>query len=127
MSAAKVWPAFLQAHAALAVWHLRNLDLTNGEREIRTALDLDPYYLPARELLGVVFLMRGELSEARITLEAVLVNDSTRGLAQYFLARTLSELGESTLAAEHLESAIRLRRHPPKPLVSDSSSFDTPD
>jgi Tfp pilus assembly protein PilF len=127
LSAATLSPAFAQAHSALAVWYLRNLDLTNAEREIRTASALDPYYLPARELRGVVFLIRGELVDARKTLDAVVVRDSTRGVAQYFLAATLYELGEPALANNHLECSVRLRRHQGKALVADLSSFDTPE
>ena len=94
MSAVTLWPAFPQAHGALAVSYLRSLDLPNAEREIRTASNLDTYYLPARDLLGIFFFIRGNWSDARKTLEAVVAIDFTRGMAQYFLARSLSALGE---------------------------------
>jgi tetratricopeptide (TPR) repeat protein len=126
MSAAALWPAFPQAHDALAVSYLRTLDLPNAEREIRTASALDPYYLSAQELQGIVYLVRGDLSEARKTLAAVLVIDSTRGVAQYFLARTLADLGEFSSANEHLEMSTGLHRHPAKALVAGFDPVEEP-
>ncbi len=122
-SAVTAWPGFPQAHAALALWYLRNRDLANAQLQIEAALGQNPYYLPARELLGIAFLSRGEYSNARKVLEAVVVNDPTRILAQYFLSRTLIRLREPTLAEMHLEAALRLRRHPPKPSTWSPWSF----
>ena len=119
-SAATLWPAFPQVHTALALWYLRNHDLPNAQVEVGAALNLNAHYLPATELLGAEFLLRGALSDARKTLAWVVVEDPTRELAQYLLSQTLSELGESKLAKEHLEAANRLNRHRPRPVLPDS-------
>lgn len=126
-SAAALWPTFPQVHTALALWYLRDHDSANALSEIRAALNLDPRYLPATELLGIDFFIRGELSQARETLDSVVLDDPTRELAQYFLGQTLSKLGDSTSATDHLEVALRLRRHRPKPVIPDSEPSPSPD
>jgi tetratricopeptide (TPR) repeat protein len=103
-------PAYFQAHAALAVAHLKASELDRADRELDIAVSLNPQYLPAREIRGLVHYFRGDFRETVLALEPLVQQAPCRGTARYFLAQALLRLGEVRRARYHLEMAKILGR-----------------
>lgn len=109
-AATDVAPAYFQAHAALAVAYLKSGNLDRADRELDIAVRLNPQYLPAREIRGLVHYFRGDFREAVLALEPLLQDAPCRGAARYFLAQSLLKLGDVRRARYHLEMAKILGR-----------------
>ena len=109
-AAAELAPAFFQAHAALAVAHLKAGNLDAADREIDIAQSLNPQYLPAHEIRGIIHFFRGDFREAALVLEALVKRAPCRDTARYFLVRALLKLGDVSRARYHLEMAETLGR-----------------
>lgn len=109
-AAVELAPAFFQAHAALAVAHLKAGDLDAADREIDASESLNPHYLPAHEIRGLVQFFRGDFRGAALALEALVKRAPCRVTARYFLAQALLKLGDARRARYHLETAEILGR-----------------
>jgi len=109
-AAAELVPAYFQAHAAIAVAYLNAGDLDEADRELDVAASLNPQYLPAREIRGLVSFFRGNIQEAVLALEALVKLAPCRDTARYYLARALLKLGDVQRARYHLEIAKILGR-----------------
>jgi tetratricopeptide (TPR) repeat protein len=110
LAAIELAPAFFQAHAALAVGHLQAGELEETDRELDIVASLNPRYLPAREIRGLVHFFRGDFREAVVALEALLKQAPCRDTARYFLTRSLLKLGDEPRARYHFEIAKILGR-----------------
>lgn len=59
-AAVELAPQFFQAHAALAVGCLKTGEPEEAEHEIERALQLNPYYLPGREIQAITWFIQGK-------------------------------------------------------------------
>lgn len=116
-------PAYFQAHAALAVGYLKAGELDHADRELDIAVSLNPQYLPAREIRGLVQYFRGNFRETVQTLEPLVQEAPCRETARYFLAQSLLRLGDARRARYHLEMAKTLARDRGR-LRPDGSGLD---
>lgn len=114
-------PSYFQAHAALAVGYLKADDLDRADRELDIAVSLNPQYLPAREIRGLVHYFRGDFRETVQVLEPLLQEAPCRDTARYFLAQSLLRLGDVQRARYHLEMAKTLGRN------RDRHEYEVPD
>lgn len=110
IAAAERAPAFFQAHAAVAVAHLTAGELDQADRELDIVASLNPRYLPAREIRGLVHFFRGDFREATLALESLLKLAPCRDAARHFLTRSLLKLGDVPRARYHSEIAKILGR-----------------
>lgn len=101
-------PSYFQAHAALAVGYLNAGDPDRADRELDIAVGLNPQYLPAREIRGLVLYFRGDFQETVQVLEPLVREAPCRDTARYFLAQSLLKLGDVQRARYHLEMANTL-------------------
>jgi Flp pilus assembly protein TadD len=109
--AAELAPSYFQAHAALAIVYLKAGDLDRADRELDIAVNLNPQYLPAQEIRGLVHYFRGDFREAVLTLEALVQQAPCRDTGRVFLARALLKLGDVEQARYHVEMAKILGRN----------------
>lgn len=110
--ATKIAPDFFQAHAALAVGYLKKGNLREAERHLAISSQLNPYYLPAREIQGIISFKRGQVGQAGDLLRDVVRQAPTRKMAHYYLGLTLVESGDQERAQQHFGRAEALRRRP---------------
>lgn len=110
LAAVELAPAFFQAHAAVAVAHLQAGELDAADRELDIVASLNPQYLPAREIRGLVYFFRGNFREAVVELEGLLKQAPCREIGRYFLTRSLLQLGDVARARYHFEMAKTLDR-----------------
>ena len=109
-AAVELAPAYFQAHASLAIAYLKAGDLDEADRELDMAASLNPQYLPAREIRGLIDFSRGNFQEAALALEALVKQAPCRDTGRFFLARALLKLGDLQRARYHLEMANILGR-----------------
>lgn len=107
-AAVELAPAYFQAHASLAIAYLKAGDLDEADRELDMAASLNPQYLPAREIRGLVNFFRGNIQAAALALEALVKLAPCRDTARYYLARALLKLGDVQRARYHLEIAAKI-------------------
>lgn len=110
-------PVFFQAHTALAVAYLNTGKFDEAEYHSQIALELNPHYLPAREVKGLGLFFRGKFREAAEILRAVVSRAPCRKTVHYYLGRALLKLGDKRTAIYHLRRAEMLLRNPPRPLT----------
>lgn len=103
-------PAFFQAHAAVALAHLQARELDAADHELDIVDSLNPHYLPAREIRGLLHFFRGDFREAVVAFEELLKQAPCRETGRYFLTRALLELGDVARARYHSEMAKTLGR-----------------
>lgn len=108
LDAVELAPAFFQARAAVAVAHLQAGELDAADHELDIVDSLNPHYLPAREIRGLLHFFRGDFREAVVALEELLKQAPCRETGRYFLIRALLELGDVVRAQYHLEMARML-------------------
>jgi len=65
LAAIALAPEFFQARAAVAVAHLQAGGLDAADRELDIVESLNPQYLPAREIRGLVHFFRVRLSQGK--------------------------------------------------------------
>lgn len=111
-AAIDVAPDFFRAHTALAVGYLKTGALHEAEQHARMALDLNPQYVPARHVHGLVLFSRAEYREAASTLSDVVKQAPERETAHYYLGLALRRLGDEQAAGQHLERAKELLQKP---------------
>ncbi len=109
-AAVQLAPAFFQAHAAVAVAHIQAGELDAADHELDIIESLNPQYLPAREIRGLVHFFRGDFREVVVVLEGLLKQAPCRETGRYFLARSLLQLGDVARARYHFEMAETLGR-----------------
>jgi tetratricopeptide (TPR) repeat protein len=78
-----------------------------AHKEYGKAVELQPDFAPAHLNLAILDLKCGLPQDARGHLEAILLRDNDNGLAHYYLAQALLDLGEETGALEHAWLAAR--------------------
>jgi tetratricopeptide (TPR) repeat protein len=126
LKAVQIAPDFFQAHAALAAAYLKSGVLDSAEAEMQISLRLNPHYLPAYELQGILLYLRGDLKPAVASLTTLLKSAPNRPAAHYFLGCALRDLGNGVAAGEQFATAERLRRDPPHPVSDESPWIFTP-
>jgi Flp pilus assembly protein TadD len=109
-TAAELAPSYFQAHAALAIAYLKAGELDGADHELDVAVSLNPQYLPAQEIRGLVHYFRGDFREAALTLEALVQQAPCRDTGRQFLTRALVKLGDVERARYHVEMAKILGR-----------------
>jgi len=75
-------------------------------RALETALDLDPYYVPARAYLGIELLKRYDLDGAQDALEQALHDEPTNLLAHIKYAEYYYRLGFYHRSVDLLEQGL---------------------
>lgn len=85
-------------------------ELAGAERDLRSALALDPDSVPARETLGGVLAMAGRFAEAAEELRAAVARHPDDAETRFLLARALAESGD--LAAARREASLALQLDP---------------
>lgn len=111
-TATEMAPGFFQAHAALAVAYLNTGRTEEAEQHLEISLRLDPDYLPAREVKGLMLFFRGKFEEAADLLGGLVKRAPCRKTIHYFLAQALLKLGKSERAQYHFQTAEDLARRP---------------
>ncbi len=107
-AALDAFPGYFQAEAALAVAYLKQGNASEAQRHVRIAAKLDPHYLPAQEIRGLVFYFQGRIREAADTLGEVVKTAPCRKAAHYYLSLALRQLGAYQEADYHLLTAQEL-------------------
>lgn len=103
-------PEFFPAHAALAIGYLKIGNLDEAARHLQTALTHDPFYLPGKELYGVLLFARGEFGESAEILKELVKSAPCRKTAHYYLSEALRALGDEEGARRYLATARELAR-----------------
>ncbi len=109
--AVELAPSYFQAHAALAIAYLKAGELDRADQELDVAVSLNPQYLPAQEIRGLVDYFLGDFRQAALALEALTQQAPCRDTGRLFLARALLKLGDVERARYHLEMAKILGRN----------------
>lgn len=123
-AAVEAAPDFLQAHAALALGWLRAGQLQQAERHLEIAQTLDPYYLPGKEIRGLLLFARGDWGGAADILGALVKSAPCRKTAHYLLSEALRAQGDEDGARKHLETARELARSRSRwAAIADLGSF----
>jgi tetratricopeptide (TPR) repeat protein len=101
---------FFQAHAALAVGYVKAGRILDAEQHVERAEELDPDYLPAREIRGIVMLFAGRYAEAADKLADLAAKAPFRPTVHFYLGQALEQLGDAEKARYHLDRAEELER-----------------
>jgi tetratricopeptide (TPR) repeat protein len=92
----------------LGAEHLKVGQLTNAAKAAKEALALDPGCMPARVLLGRVYIEQGEYKLAVDELQAVRDAEPSRAEAHYLLGVALEQLQELDLALASYRQALEV-------------------
>jgi tetratricopeptide (TPR) repeat protein len=106
-SAIQLSPTFTEAHEALGIVFLRELDTAGAEREFTSALRLNPKSVDARVNLGTVLIEEKRYSEAMWEMLGVLRSNPKYVPAIGTLSFILDQLGDNAAAVVYLQAAIR--------------------
>ena len=79
---------------------------------LRRAVAIDPVSLPINSTLGFVFGLADRAGEAIAVLRRTLDLEPHAALTHFFLGNTLAEVGDLSLAIEHLQKAKALSDRP---------------
>ena len=127
--ALKIEPKYFQASTALAVLLFNSRDYTAARRHARQAQQIDPWYLPALEVLGATDAVDRKYSRAVEELSEVVRLAPSRAAAHHYLGVALLQQNRCAEGFQHLEMAFKLQSDPPpltplwqtgKPLLSPS-------
>lgn len=105
-------PRYFQAEAAVAVAYLKSGDFTEAQHHVQLAAALNPHYLPAQEIQGLILYFQDRLREAADVLGDFVKTAPCRKAAHYYLGLALRRLGDSQRAEEHLRTAQLLQLNP---------------
>jgi len=104
----RYYPKLAKGYLELGRNYYQTEELAESERAFRTALSLQPDSREAATQLGLITLRTKRLTEAReFLLMAAALGGSDSGL-EYNLACVESLSGNTSVALQHLQSAIRL-------------------
>jgi tetratricopeptide (TPR) repeat protein len=98
-------PDFFQGHAALPVAYLNAGQLDEAQRQVDISLALNPDYVAAQEILGLILFSKGEYGNAADTLAAVVKEMPCRKTGHYYLSRALDNSVSTKEASDQMEMA----------------------
>lgn len=122
--AINTFPGYFQAEAALAVAFLELGNTDEAQRHALIAAKLNPHYLPAQEIQGLIFYFQGRFREASDTLTEVVKSAPCRKMVHYYLSLALRQLGDYQKADYYLQTAVLLLRNPVLELPEDPAAWD---
>lgn len=122
--AINTFPGYFQAEAALAVAFLELGNTDEAQRHVLIAAKLNPHYLPAQEIQGLIFYFQGRFREASDTLTEVVKSAPCRKMVHYYLSLALRQLGDYQKADYYLQTAVLLLRNPVLELPEDPAAWD---
>jgi tetratricopeptide (TPR) repeat protein len=108
-------PDDTETATALSLGCIQDGDLARAIKLLRKALACESYYIPARYLLGVAYLIQGRYGEAVRAFEVVVALDSRHAYAVMGLGIAYRHTGQDERAREAF-AAVR-RRWPDSPEV----------
>lgn len=111
-AAIDIFPQYFQAEAAVAVAYLKHADFTEAQRHVQIAATLNPHYLPAQEIQGLILYFQDRLREAVDVLGDFVKTAPCRKTAHYYLGLALRSLGDTQQAEYHLRTAQLLQLNP---------------
>lgn len=111
-AAIDIYPQYFQAEAAVAVAYLKRRDFTGAQHHVQAAAALNPHYLPAQEIQGLILFFQDRLREAADVLGDYVKTAPCRKTAHYYLGLALRNLGDSQGADYHLRTAQLLQLNP---------------
>lgn len=115
LKAVELDPSSGEARTALGFVELfRELDLPAAERELKTAIQLDPNYATAHHWYAFVLEARGRLPEAVAEITEAAKLDPLSLIVRSAMAGGLSELGKQDAAQAQLKIVFDLDPHFPK-------------
>lgn len=118
------FPRYFQAEAALAVGYLKRGDFTEAQRHVQIAAALNPHYLPAQEIQGLILFFQGRIRESADVLGELVKSAPCRTTVHYYLAVALRQLGQYKKAEYHLQTAQLLLLNPMSSLPEDPTEND---
>ncbi|MBV8476729.1 MAG: tetratricopeptide repeat protein, partial [Acidobacteria bacterium] len=101
------------AHYDLGVLAAIDLNWSEAQLELLSALDTDPGSAEAHNALGSVYLQRGQLEPARGELEKAIRLEPEFAWAHYNLALVLKQQEKMDDAERELRAALRANPHFP--------------
>jgi tetratricopeptide (TPR) repeat protein len=119
-----VFTRYFQAEAALAVGYLKRGNLSEAQRHVQIAAALNPHYLPAQEIQGLIFFFQGRIQDAADVLGELVKTAPCRETVHYYLALALRELGHYKKADYHLQTAQLLLLNPMSSRPEDPAAGD---
>lgn len=123
-AAIDIFPRYFQAEAALAVAYLKRGHFAEAQHHVQTAAALNPHYLPAQEIQGLILYFQGRTREAADTLGELVKMAPCRMAVHYYLGLALQDLGDAQRADYHLRTAQLLLRNPMSSRPEDPTESD---
>lgn len=115
LKAVELDPRSGEAHTALGfIEFFRDLDLPAAERELKTAIQLDPNYATAHHWYAFVLEARGRLPEASAEIAEAAQLDPLSLIIRSALAGGLAELGKQDAALAQLKIVFNMDPNFPK-------------
>ncbi|HEX2917364.1 MAG TPA: hypothetical protein VHN81_02535 [Edaphobacter sp.] len=129
-AAIDIFPQYFQAEAAVAVAYLKRGDFIEAQHHVQVAAALNPHYLPAQEIQGLILYFWDRLREAADALGDFVKTAPCRKTAHYYLGLALRNLGDSQQADYHLRTAQLLQLNPmssrPEDITDENGSSSFP-
>jgi tetratricopeptide (TPR) repeat protein len=97
-----------EAHSNLASLYERNRQFAEAERELTTALSLDPFFAPAAVNLADLDRALGREADGERVLRAAIVRSPNNAALQHALGLLLIRRGHEQEALGHLAAAVQL-------------------
>jgi len=129
IEALKLEPRNFQALTLLAAVFFNSGDESAARIFAERARSIDPYYLPALEVLGALDVLDGKYPEGVAKLNEVARLWPSRQAMHHYLGIALLRQGRCVDAYGHLEVAANLTANPPKqrPLKELAPAADSPE
>lgn len=105
--AAESEPERPQAYFGMAMVYLEKESSDEVFVSLEKALDIDPFYIPARAYLGIEYLKRYDIARAEEELERALKDEPTNLLAHMKYAEYYYRLGFYNRSVEVLERGLK--------------------
>jgi tetratricopeptide (TPR) repeat protein len=103
------------------VGYLKTGRLDQAERYVQSSLELNPSYLPAHEIHGLVLFFQGRFPEAADALAGLVKKTPCRKTVHYYLGRALENAGDLEKAQYHMDAAEALASKAPRELPAEAS------
>ena len=107
-SAARIYPAFYEAHVALGDAYMETQKWAQAERPLRRALELKPEASDTLITLGEVYRRQKKYAEAETALVSALKLNRNSWQGHFTLGRVYWETNEVLKAAPHVGQALKL-------------------